>query len=232
MSSQQHNELARLRRPDEIDEVFGRANPNPERIGCPSHDVLVALARRARPISDRAYDHLTECSACYLEVRVLKEADELQRGRILTWAAAAALVLSTGTVGWFLLNRVRGVPEPTATGIRTRLDLRPYALVRGETPPVNRPSLVLPRARVMVSLLLPTSLEPGPFEVQIRDSSGTAKASARGDADLQNEITTLVVSVDLRSLSPGAYELAMRRNGEGWQLFPVQVHKSHERLRF
>ena len=232
MSTQQHNELARLRRPDEIDEVFGRANPNPERIGCPSHDVLVALARRARPISDRAYDHLTECSPCYLEVRALKDADDLQRGLMLTRAAAAALVLATGTVFWFLLNRRRGVPEPTATGIRTQLDLRPYALMRGETPPVHRPSLVLPRARVMVSLLLPTGVEPGPFEAQIRNSSGTSKASARGDADRQNDITTLVVSVDLRSLSPGAYELAMRRHGEGWHLFPVHVQSSHNRLRF
>ena len=103
MSSHQHNDLARLRRPDEIDEVFGRANPNPERIGCPSHDVLVALARRERPISDRAYDHLTECSPCYVEVRALKEAADFKRRRLLTWAAAAAVLAAA--FGWFMLNR-------------------------------------------------------------------------------------------------------------------------------
>ena len=39
---------------DEVDELFGEANPNPERTGCPSQDVLSALAQRARPIRDRA----------------------------------------------------------------------------------------------------------------------------------------------------------------------------------
>ena len=82
MSSQRQDEPPRLKRPDEIDEVFGRGKPNPDRIGCPPHDVLVALARRERPIGDPAYDHLSECSPCYLEVRALKEAADLQRGRV------------------------------------------------------------------------------------------------------------------------------------------------------
>ena len=222
MSTQQRNELGRLKRPDEIDEVFGRANPNPERIGCPSHEVLVALSRRERAIGDRAHDHLVECSPCYLEVRALKEAADLQRRRLLTWAAAAVLLFATGSVAWFLQNRASGVPEPSATAIRTQLDLRPYALMRGETPPSDQPPLVLPRARVIVTLLLPTGLEPGPYEVQIRDSSAVPNASARGDADLRTQVTTLEVALDLGSLS-GAYQLAVRRDGQEWQLFAVQV---------
>ena len=119
MSSQRQDEPPRLKRPDEIDEVFGRGNPNPDRIGCPPHDVLVALARRERPIGDPAYDHLSECSPCYLEVRALKEAADLQRRRVLTWAAAAAgLVLATGSAGWLLLNRGTS-GEPIATEVRT-----------------------------------------------------------------------------------------------------------------
>jgi len=57
---------------DEIDFVFGYANPNPERIGCPSYEVLVALSRRERPIGDHAYGHLGECSDCYREMRSLR----------------------------------------------------------------------------------------------------------------------------------------------------------------
>jgi hypothetical protein len=98
MSKHPHDELARLRRPDEIDEVFGRANPNPERIGCPPHDVLVALARKHRPIGDRAYDHLGECSPCYLEVRGLKEAGDRRQRRRLTWAAAAFVLVASVAV--------------------------------------------------------------------------------------------------------------------------------------
>jgi len=222
MSSHQSNELARLKRPDEIDELFGRANPNPERIGCPPQHVLIALARRQRPIGDRAYDHLAECSPCYLEVRALKEAADLQHGRLLTWAAAAALLLAAGSVGWFVLNRGRWAIEPNATEIRTQLDLRPYALMRSE-PLAELPPLPLLRGRVSLTLLLPTGSEPGPYEVQIRDSSATTKASASGNADLRSEVTTLNVTVDLGSLSRDRYHLAIRRSGEDWQMFPTQV---------
>lgn len=223
MSSQRQDEPPRLKRPDEIDEVFGRGNPNPDRIGCPPHDVLVALARRERPIGDPAYDHLSECSPCYLEVRALKEAADLQRRRVLTWAAAAAgLVLATGSAGWLLLNRGTS-GEPISTEVRTQLDLRPYALMRGETPQSDRPPLVLPRARLLLALLLPTGSEPGSYEVEIRDASATVKALAHGDADLRNQVTTLDVVLDVRSLSGGTYQIAVRRRGEDWQLFPVQA---------
>jgi len=222
MSSQQQGKLAPLKRPDEIDEVFGRANPNPERIGCPSHDVLVALARRERPISDRAYDHLSECSPCYLEVRALKEAADLQRRRMLTWAAAAALVLATGTVGWLFLNRGNG-PGETATELQAQFDLRPYAITRGDSQQSALPPLQMPRGRVRLTLLLPTGSEPGPYDVQIRDSGGMPTASARGDADLRNQVTTLEIAVDVAPLSPGAYQLAVRRDGNDWQMFPVQL---------
>ena len=223
MSSQRHDEQQRLKRPDEIDDVFGRGNPNPDRIGCPPRDVLVALARRERPIGDRAYDHLSQCSPCYLEVRALKEAADLQRRRILTWAAAAGLVLATGSAGWLLLNRGTS-GEPIATEVRTLLDLRPYALMRGEAPQSDRPPLVLPRARLLLALVLPTGSEPGSYDVEIRDASATVKASAHGDAELRNQVTMLDVVLDLRSLSGGTYQIAVRRRGDEWQLFPVQAH--------
>jgi hypothetical protein len=62
---------------DDLDEVLRRANPNPTRQDCPSHDVLVGLSRRARPIGDPAYEHLLECSPCYAEVR------DMQRSHVL-----------------------------------------------------------------------------------------------------------------------------------------------------
>jgi hypothetical protein len=184
---------------------------------------LVALARRERPIGDPAYDHLSECSPCYLEVRALKETAALQRRRVLTWAAAAAgLVLATGSAGWFMLNRGT-TREPVATEVRTQLDLRPYALMRGETPQGDRPSLVLPRDRILLTLLLPTGSEPGAYDLEIRDSGALSKVSARGEAGLRNRVTTLEVALDLGSLSPGAYQIAVRRRGEDWQLFPVRA---------
>ena len=62
---------------DLVDEALRVANPNPTGQGCPSHDVLVSLARRERPIEDPAYEHLLDCSPCYAEVR------DLQLARLL-----------------------------------------------------------------------------------------------------------------------------------------------------
>jgi hypothetical protein len=96
-----------LKRGNEIDELFGRANPNPGRVGCPSHEVLIALARRERPIGDTAYDHLSACSPCYVEVRSLQEAAKQQRRkrivRTIAWVAAGgAAALLAGTAAWML----------------------------------------------------------------------------------------------------------------------------------
>lgn len=56
-----------------IDEVFATANPNPDRVGCPTSDVLTELATRQRTIGDPAYAHLTRCSPCYREFRELQK---------------------------------------------------------------------------------------------------------------------------------------------------------------
>lgn len=70
-------DLAALGFGEPLDEALRVANPNPTRQGCPSRGILVALSRRERPIGDRAYEHLLECSPCYSEVR------DLQLARLL-----------------------------------------------------------------------------------------------------------------------------------------------------
>lgn len=60
---------------DEIDRVLGQANPNPRRVGCLPHDVLVSLAERRQPLNAPGYEHLLECSECYREFRQLQEPD-------------------------------------------------------------------------------------------------------------------------------------------------------------
>jgi hypothetical protein len=220
MSSDRREGQTRLAHPTEFDEVFGRGYPNPDRVGCPPREVLVSLARRERPIGDPAYDHLKECSPCYLEGRAIQEADALQqRRRLLTWAAAAVVALAAGTGAWILTARSGSVD----TEIQAQLDLRPYAIMRGEAQPTERPALQLPRGRVLLTLLLPTGSEPGPYEVEIRDSGAVSKAAARSDADLRDQVTTLDVTVATGSLPTGAYQLAVRHVGYGWQLFPIEI---------
>lgn len=216
---------------NEMDLLFARAHPNPTREGCPPRVLLVSLSRRELPIGDPAYDHLSKCSPCYQELRALQQADAkagkagISRKR-LAYAAAAVLMLAIG--GSWVARRQAGNTADTAQSASAveqdaRLDLRPYAITRGEPQPGDRPPLVLPRARVLLTLLLPIGSEPGSYEVEIRDSSAVLQASARGDANLRNQITTLEVTVNLRSLSPDGYQLAIRRSGEDWQIFPTQV---------
>ena len=150
-------------------------------------------------MGDPAYGHLAECSPCYLEVRALKEGRDLKRRRMLVWAAAAVLIVGTSSAAWFLTTREAGVPSAD-TRLRAELDLRPYAITRGE-PQRELPPLVLPRAPLMLTLLLPTGSEPGPYEVQVRDSNATARASAHGNAELRNFVSTLEVGVTLGDLS-------------------------------
>lgn len=57
---------------DDIDEVLSRANPNPERVGCPSREALIELVRRELPLGDPAYEHLLKCSPCYRTYRALR----------------------------------------------------------------------------------------------------------------------------------------------------------------
>lgn len=219
MSTDRREGRAPLAHPTEADELFGRAYPNPDRVGCPSREDLIALARRERPIGDPAYDHLKECSPCYLEGRAIQEADALhRRRRILTWAAAAVLALATGSGAW-MLTRGSGALD---VEMRAQLDLRPYAITRGEPQP-DLPALVMPRADLLLTLLLPTGSEPGSYDVEIRDSNATPRASARSHAELRNYVSTLEVAVSLGELSPGMYRLAVRRDGTEWQQFPVRL---------
>ena len=177
MSSDRREGHAQLAHPTQADEVFGRGYPNPERVGCPPREVLISLARRERPIGDPAYDHIKECSPCYLEGRAIQEADALRhRQRLLTWAAAAVLALAVGAGAW-MFTRGGGAAD---TEIQAQLDLRPYAIMRGESKTTDRPPLQLQRGRVLLTLLLPTGSEPGPYEVEIRDSGAVSRASARG----------------------------------------------------
>jgi hypothetical protein len=57
---------------DELDRVLAHANPNPQRVGCLSREVIEALAGRRQPLNAPGYEHLLECSECYREFRALQ----------------------------------------------------------------------------------------------------------------------------------------------------------------
>ena len=215
---------------NEMDEVFARANPNPERKGCPSDDVLKELAHRRRPISDPGYEHLAHCSPCYRIFRRFQQEAHQQepraRGGVTRWLAAAAILLLIAAGIWFAVSWRRsadGGGNVVATEVRAEMDLRKYAIERNDVGSPNDAPLAARRAKLDLTILLPVGSEAGIYELQVMDAELRSKAAGLGEAQLENHVTTLRTNMDLRSLTPGIYKLALRRRGEDWRFFPLQI---------
>jgi hypothetical protein len=195
---------------------------------------LIALSRRERPIGDPAYEHLLKCSPCYREFRALQQSGVSKRAdtrpRVVWYAASAAALLLVIAGAFFILPNQRSrtpVEQPgsaSATAeLRAELDLRKYTVARTDQSTPERPPVSLPRGRLTATILLPVGSEPGTYEVQILDSNLRSVASATGDAEIRDFVTTLRAKLDLGSLQAGTYQLALRRHGEDWRLFPADV---------
>jgi hypothetical protein len=221
---------------DDIDEVLSRANPNQERVGCPPRDTLIGLARRAQPLGDPAYEHLVKCSPCYREFRALQEEHAHRQvppplvASHRGWVTAAAVaVLAAGLGGaWFFMNR-QAPPEtppvsPTRTAeVRTELDLRKFAVTRNDQASPEAPPVSLPIGVVDLTLLLPVGFEPGAYDIQVLDSDLKSRASARAVGEIRDFVTTVRATLDLRDVPGGAYQLAIRREGDDWRMFPANI---------
>lgn len=223
-----------LRFQHDIDEVFSRANPNPDRIGCPLRDTLIRLARRQQPIGDPAYEHLAKCSPCYREFRELQQASTVstirsRRGsRAWMPAAAAALVVVAGATWWLTRGESnRAAPpaasSPATTSLRAELDLRKFAVLRSEQATERPDPVVVPTGIVELTLLLPVGSEPGPYDIQVLDADLKSLSTAHSVAEIQDFVTTLRATLDLRTVPPGAYQLAVRRQGDDWRMFPARI---------
>jgi hypothetical protein len=78
---------------------------------------------------------------------------------------------------------------------------------------------VLSRAQLKATILLPIGSEPGEYEVQVLDADLKSRASSRGRAPIVDFVTTLETTLDTSAHPPGSYQLALRRQDEGWRLF-------------
>ena len=214
-SGQPHN--ARFEAEDELDYLFANASPNPNRVGCPTHEDLVRVSRMEAPIGDAIYTHIVGCSPCFREMRAERQARaRARKARVLAVAAAAVVALIVGASWWM-------VQPPSATVVATTIDLRPFAVMRGDAQPPPPSPVVIPRGRLDATILLPLGSEPGTYEVQLRDESLSIPALATGEASLRDSVTTLRVTLDTTALPAGTYQLEVRRVGSGWRSFPVRL---------
>ena len=226
-----------IRGGDDLDEVLSRANPNPERSGCPPRDTLMGLGRRTQQLGDPAYEHLVRCSPCYREFRALQQERQTAPVAHGVWtgsrwiAVAAIVVLTAGLAGsWFYIANRAVPPAPLSdsalppTEVRiTELDLRKFAVTRSAQGEAQAAPVILPIGLVDLKLLMPVGSEPGAYDIQLLDANLESKASARATGEIRDYVTTIGARLDLRPLAPGAYQLAVRRQGDDWRLFPARV---------
>lgn len=88
--------------------------------------------------------------------------------------------------------------------------------MQGDVEPVS-----LPRGSADLVILLPVGAEPGSSDVQLLDSDLRSQADAKGTAAIEDFVTTLRVRMDLGQLEIGRYQLAVRREGDSWRMFPA-----------
>ena len=145
-------------------------------------------------------------------------------------AAAAALLLLTGG-GASLYVRGRAPrqaaqtrpPEVAIAKLPVELDIRRFRVFRSPQEQTEPAPLVLPQGWLTLTLLLPVGSEPGAYDLQLLDGASHPIASAAGRAAIRNFITTLEATIDARTVPPGPYQLALRRPGEDWHVFPAIV---------
>lgn len=209
--------------------------PNPDRKGCPTADVIGAMARREISLSNirgRA-EHIATCSPCLSEYRAARERwKRRRRYTVAILAAAAGLAMAIAGITWLRSPGPSRPPTPPPVVERDRpgaqqqmatLDLRPLDPRRGQEPH-QAPTPVLPRANLRLAILLPAGSDAGNYQFEVRDEQDSPRIQGRGLAVIRNYITSIETSLDLRPLNPGRFTLAIRRAEESsWRSYPLKV---------
>jgi hypothetical protein len=195
--------------------------PNPERIGCPGSSLLKGIAQGKISLTEVEpwLEHLGSCSPCFREFKEFRRQSAMQRRRVLTFVATAAVLLFA--VGGWLWVRARHSVQTTDTAV---LDLRDRSLVRGQNPSnTGQEPLEIPRTAKHLVLDLPIGSKEGPCDVALITNTGDELLRATGPAELRDHITRLRVDVDLSSIRSGNYSLGIREHGLEWARYPIRV---------
>lgn len=191
--------------------------PNPERVGCPGSATLQAMASHRVPLSeaDKWLDHLGSCSPCFQEFTAIRS--KLRTQRRFRWGGGLAILLAV--LALFLGLRPHRLPNETAV-----LDLRPYSVSRGEPSTSGSTSLQLERGTKHLVVDLPIGSKEGGYDLALLNDAGSERLHVAGLAQLETQVVVLRVEVNLATLPPGSYFLALRQAGLEWTRFPVRVY--------
>lgn len=209
--------------------------PNPERVGCPSHEVLESFVDKPATVTltDLKDTHITKCRECTLELRDLRRLREERLRRSASvrslefwmgWRGATAaafcitLVLAIA-LGQHYRSIWRSIPSNSEIAAST-IDLSGDGVTRSAGPENDTSLFTLPRQIVDLDLRLPYFSAAGEYEITIvKDKSGGVIESRNTRAISNGPHTEARVRVDFRSFSPGRYYLGTTRAGESTTSF-------------
>jgi hypothetical protein len=217
-------DIERIRK--ELQESALREFPNPERIGCPDPEILGGMSRRIIQMTQDQLHHVTHCSPCFqtfLAIRQEMRQRRVVRFRIAAVACAAVLVLGA-VVYWAGVGRPTSPVQIASVTTPATLDLRPLTENRGlgqGRPNTPKPPLILPRKHLRLTLYFPVGADEGEYALQLLDGQLRTLLKQHVTATLQDHIVTAVAELDLSSLSPGLYTLAVRKSGDEWRTYSV-----------
>ena len=192
--------------------------PNPDRAGCPGSDVLKRIASHEMPLpeAEKWLDHLTSCSPCYGDFSQFQAAHQRRRTQRLLAIAASILIVAC-LAGWALfLRHSESLVAQTAV-----VDLRNRSLPRGTEPNPAEPPLEVNRAATSWNIYLPLGSSEGPYDVRVVTQSGESVMTASSTAKLEDQITSLKITVTLSSTRPGRYTLQLRGRDLEWNSYAM-----------
>ncbi len=209
--------------PDPFEEAFLNQYPNPDRIDCPSDEVLKGLASRRLPIGHPARMHIGQCSPCWREFRSFEARNKRMRRQILIGGVAALLLLLVGVRFHPALIK-RSLAGPVL--VSKTVDLWDGDAHRGAGEPAALESVGLPAALVRVKVILPRFSGSGRYSIAVTgDKYGRnvrARAAGLAVSDGPQEIVTVIL--DLRKTTAGAYFLeTTREQGKASYYYPLKV---------
>jgi len=210
-----------FRHEDEIDDLFSGAYPNPERIGCPKKEVLHAAAGMKLPMEHNVYEHLSQCSECYREFCAYQQS--ASHSLWVRAAIAAAVVFAVVAIGGGYAGRTVGLGLSGGGTQAIVLDYRNESVTRSEAGEPARPTRMLPRKKLEMTILPPIGSESGPYELRLFRSGGQVMLVQPATGETANFAVRVKATLDLRSFSRGKYSLEIRRTGEDWDAHPVVI---------
>jgi hypothetical protein len=211
--------------------------PNPERTGCPSHEVLESFVDKPAAVSlaDLKDSHITRCRECTLELRELRRLREERLKKAASprslqfwvgWpgaAAAAAVCCITLILALTIWQHHRSISRPvplSAEVVELTIDLSGDGVTRSPGAESEAPLFSLPRKIVDLDLRLPYFSPSGEYVITIaRDKNDGVLRSAQAEAVADGPHTQARLRLDLRNFSPGRYYLGATKAGESTTSF-------------